>query len=161
MSWILNNGNYPTQDTWESEISVLSEPYPVGVFSTTNDYPLFSSWRPKINVLSEPLPSGLFLTIEGYPEYAGWESKINVPSEPYPVGLFLTDKDYPKYTDWDQIDMGAFVNSEELQIIEIPLTVKFIGEHAFENTKIKSVTISKDCIYSDTSFPENCNINLV
>ena len=53
---------------------------------------------------------------------------------------------------------GAFINSN-LSHVNIPSSVKEIGEFTFYNTKLKTVTISKDCKYYPTSFPEDCKIN--
>ena len=55
-------------------------------------------------------------------------------------------------------EWGAFVNSNLSRVI-IPRSVKEIGEFTFYNTKLKTVTISKDCKYYPTSFPEDCKIN--
>lgn len=56
----------------------------------------------------------------------------------------------------DVDDLGAFANATKLKKVYIPKTVKKIGEFAFRNTKLKSVTIAKDCEYYSTSFPDNC-----
>lgn len=53
---------------------------------------------------------------------------------------------------------GAFANAKNLQHIRIPPTVKNIGKYSFINTQLKSVTIAKDCVYYDTSFPDGCVI---
>ena len=53
---------------------------------------------------------------------------------------------------------GAFISSN-LSRVTIPRSVKEIGEFTFYNTKLKTVTISKDCKYYPTSFPEDCKIN--
>lgn len=54
---------------------------------------------------------------------------------------------------------GAFANCTNLKKIVIPKSVKFIGENAFLNTELLSVQISSECVYSPTSFPDNCKIN--
>lgn len=54
---------------------------------------------------------------------------------------------------------GAFYNAVKLTRVRIPETVKLIGEEAFANTALRSVTIAPDCTYSETSFPPGCEIS--
>lgn len=42
--------------------------------------------------------------------------------------------------------------------VELPSTLKNIGEYAFRNTALSYVKIPKDCIYFDTTFPKDCEI---
>jgi len=53
---------------------------------------------------------------------------------------------------------GAFADCTNLRKIIIPKSVKFIGENSFRNTKLSSVKISSECIYSKGSFPNSCKI---
>ena len=55
--------------------------------------------------------------------------------------------------------LGAFANCRNLNTVVIPETVKSIGEYAFRNTQLTSVTIASDCTYYPTSFPDGCVIN--
>lgn len=55
--------------------------------------------------------------------------------------------------------LGAFANCHNLNTVVIPETVKSIGEYAFRNTALTSVTIASDCFYYPTSFPDGCVIN--
>ncbi len=54
---------------------------------------------------------------------------------------------------------GAFENAVNLQKIIIPESVVKIGGKSFSGTQIKSAKIAKNCGYSATSFPENCEIS--
>ena len=54
---------------------------------------------------------------------------------------------------------GAFANTPNLSKVVIPRTVTYIGREAFKNSQITSVIIPRNCVYFDTSFPENCVIN--
>lgn len=54
---------------------------------------------------------------------------------------------------------GAFANATQLKRISIPKSVKYIGTEAFRNTQLTSVTISSDCTYFPTSFPDGCVVN--
>ena len=54
--------------------------------------------------------------------------------------------------------IGAFENAEKLKKIVIPESVKKIGENSFSGTALESVKIASDCEYSESSFPENCEI---
>lgn len=81
-------------------------------------------------------------------------------SEPYPPFIWYEDSDELTRSNLPSpILMGAFLNCKNLTTVEIPSSVKKIGECAFYNTKIKEVTIASDCEYSDNSFPPDCVIN--
>lgn len=53
---------------------------------------------------------------------------------------------------------GAFKNASHLEKVYIPETVKKIGAESFAGTALKSVKISADCEYSESSFPDECRI---
>ena len=55
--------------------------------------------------------------------------------------------------------LGSFYNSMLLNIV-IPSTVRKIGERAFYNTQLSTVTIPTNCEYSKNSFPIGCKINV-
>ena len=54
---------------------------------------------------------------------------------------------------------SAFRGYENLTKIKIPESVKYIDHYAFWGTGLTEVTIASDCVYQDSSFPENCVIN--
>lgn len=54
---------------------------------------------------------------------------------------------------------GAFANCVNLDTAHIPHSCEEIGEYAFRNTALTSVTISEECVYADTSFPDGCEVN--
>ena len=54
--------------------------------------------------------------------------------------------------------MGAFENASKLVKIVIPESVKKIGNKSFSITSLTTVKIASDCEYSESSFPENCEI---
>lgn len=53
---------------------------------------------------------------------------------------------------------GAFYDCTQLKKVEIPETVKYIGEYAFANTALTTVKIARDCTFFPTSFPPRCII---
>lgn len=53
---------------------------------------------------------------------------------------------------------GAFYNATNLIEVQIPESVKTIGRFAFAKTNLKKVKIASDCVYYDTSFPKDCEI---
>lgn len=73
---------------------------------------------------------------------------------------FYTDgKNYPQMKNVKfSLFFGAFANDTNLTKVVIPKSVRFIGDNAFKNTALSSVKISSDCVYSQESFPESCNI---
>lgn len=53
---------------------------------------------------------------------------------------------------------GAFANCVSLDTAHIPHSCEEIGEYAFRNTALETVTISGECTYSVTSFPDDCTV---
>ena len=54
--------------------------------------------------------------------------------------------------------IGAFCNCVNLENVSIPESVNYIGPYAFYNTKLKKIKIASNCVYYDTSFPRDCEI---
>ena len=103
-----------------------------------------------------PTPIGLWgvidntLTPTGYTKPKGFVNPIPMSMWSVQNGVLTNGAEHPKW--------GAFISSN-LSRVTIPSSVKEIGEFTFYNTKLKTVTISKDCKYYPTSFPEGCKIN--
>lgn len=75
------------------------------------------------------------------------------------TAFYADGKNYPQMKNVRfSLLLGAFANDTSLAKVIIPKSVKFIGENAFRNTALSSVKISSDCVYSQESFPESCNI---
>ena len=74
---------------------------------------------------------------------------------------FYTDgKNYPQMKNVRySLFIGAFANDTSLTKVVIPKSVKLIGDNAFRNTALSSVKISSDCVYSQESFPDGCNVD--
>lgn len=80
-------------------------------------------------------------------------------SYPYPPFWWYVSND--KLTNIDlrsPVLCGAFLNCTQLNKVEIPASVKYIGEYAFYNTALTTVTIARDCTFFPTSFPPRCII---
>ena len=96
----------------------------------------------------------------GYPYQDTLGEQIEFPIEPYPYSIMTQEKnEYPKFNHLNMINTGAFVNATNLRYVRIPQSVKKIGRYAFRNTALASVTISRDCEYYPTSFPDGCVVN--
>ena len=54
---------------------------------------------------------------------------------------------------------GAFKDVISLEQVTIPHTCQRIGPVAFAGTSLRAVTIPADCEYSETSFPEGCEVH--
>ena len=81
-------------------------------------------------------------------------------SEPYPPFMWYVDENRLKRSNLpERINLGAFADCTNLRRVIIPPSVKYIGEYAFANTALTSVTIARDCEFSETSFPPRCIIN--
>ena len=80
-------------------------------------------------------------------------------SAPFPFASWRTSNKSLRVGLMPDLELiGAFANDTSLSKVIIPKSVKFIGENAFRNTALSSVKISSDCVYSQESFPESCNI---
>ena len=121
-----------------------------------NGYPTFSD-APDFESVNYYQNQSMFLTTDGYPIFKG---KPYLESSPIVNTDFYADgKNYLQMKNVRfSLISGAFANSINLKKIVIPQSVKFIGENAFRNTALSSVKISSDCVYSQESFPESCNI---
>ena len=104
-----------------------------------------------------PTPIGLWgvidntLTPTGYTKPKGF---VN----PTPISMWSLQNGVLTNGAAEPPKWGAFISSN-LSRVTIPRSVKEIGEFTFYNTKLKTVTISKDCKYYPTSFPDGCKIN--
>jgi hypothetical protein len=93
---------------------------------------------------------------------------IEIPNRPFrlplPISLWNVDESindgYPSNGFLPEIPtVGAFGNATTLQRSSIPMSVGYIGSEAFKKTSITDVTISQNCTYYNTTFPEDCTIN--
>ena len=98
--------------------------------------------------------------LDSYPSY-GISIDEEVIKEPYPKMIISANskykQGYPSYRVSERM-YGAFQDTPLLTEISIPKSVKRIADWSFYNSAIKEVTISKDCIYGEHTFPENCKI---
>jgi hypothetical protein len=93
---------------------------------------------------------------------AGTENVHNAFEQPYPSIYWYVTTSPNNITHGDFKEpqyMGAFMNAQHLTSVLIPRSVKYIGEFAFTNTQLTSVTIASDCTYFPTSFPDGCVVN--
>ena len=113
------------------------------------------------NYIQPPYPPFWWYVADGKLTHDGLPEPISeIMSEPYPPFWWhVDDGDLILNTIPEPVLMGAFLNCKNLTTVEIPSSVKKIGECAFYNTKIKEVTIASDCEYFDNSFPPDCVIN--
>ena len=99
----------------------------------------------------------MFLTSDGYPFFKNRsypESSPVVNTDFYADGKNYLQMKNVRFS----LISGAFASSVNLKKIVIPQSVKFIGENAFRNTALSSVKIASDCVYSQESFPDGCNV---
>lgn len=81
-------------------------------------------------------------------------------SPPYPPGIWYVENGRLTHSGLPEtLNNGAFADCESLRVAKIPQTVRSVGEQSFMNTALTAVTISRDCEFSDTSFPPRCIIN--
>lgn len=84
----------------------------------------------------------------------------NIMVDPYPPFWWYEENDELQNRFLaEPIYQGAFCDCVNLRKVIIPPSVKYIGEYAFYNTALTTVTIARDCTYYPTSFPDGCVIN--
>ena len=94
-------------------------------------------------------------------------SMIPTLVQPYPPGIWYIESEvgysnafvFKNLLMPTNIKIGAFHNCTSLTNTVIPRSVTSIGEYSFNNTQLTDVTISRDCTYETTSFPEDINIS--
>lgn len=131
-----------------------------------------ATWRIENNIFShDDLLSMIPQLVQPYPPGIWWIEdntfeQILLPTmiprlvQPYPQGLWYVEDNQLKQSGLlDMVYMGAFYNCTNLRTATISPTVKSIGEYAFANTGLTSVTIASDCTYYPTSFPPGCTVN--
>lgn len=128
-----------------------------------DSYPVLENEPPMPEVPSTPLPYKAFrqnaAINNGYPYIKDSYECLNVLKKPYPESVLIQSvNDYPKFPKLKLVNQGACGNATNLNVANIPKSVKNIGEWAFANTSIDKVIISSDCSFYPTSFPSRCNI---
>lgn len=99
---------------------------------------------------------------EGYPSfnYLPDLSDLPVQQPPYPKMVSriidLDNEGYPALSTGQSF--GAYAYTSNLVSIQIPVSVKYISNYAFYDSAISSVKLSRDCIFYEKSFPNNCEI---
>ena len=84
-------------------------------------------------------------------------------TKPYPAALWrveggvLTHALLPGYVPAGE---GAFKYAEGLQRAVFPASLRSVGAESFRYTALTSVTLPAGCTYSDTSFPEGCEVRV-
>lgn len=155
MSWIIQYGNYPLQESWDLTVIFPEEPKPSGLFLTNENYPMFESYKPD-SVPENPKPNGLFITDVNYPMFESWKLS-NMPGTPLPEGVFVTQKDYPKFITWELSTLGAF-NRTPVELVKTSSTLKTVERYSFKDTPLSTVSLPQFCTYYKTSFPEGCDV---
>jgi len=117
--------------------------------------------------LTQPYPKTIWRITNGVltNEYLTGISDLpdNPLTQPYPKTIWRIDKSQNNGKPFNEYipipkPTGAFRNAAKLEKIYIPESVKFIGAETFRFTALKTVKIAADCKYSETSFPEGCEI---
>lgn len=149
------DGKTPSQLSFDTVNYPKSVGIPNYVAETldTDIHPEILSWE-------EPYPTGLWYIDNNELKNSGIPDRLYA-TQPYPFSLWYLDTEMnhlfnsaiPK-----SIPMSSFYGSENLTMIYIPRSVEEIGKIAFQKTGLVEVTISRNCVYEDTSFPENCQI---
>lgn len=130
-AWDVRN-NTLTHDDLPEMVPYMVPPYPPGI------------WYIEDNALTHLLLREMVPTL--------------VP--PYPPGFWYVEDNQLKQDGLlDMVYMGAFYGCTNLRTATISPTVKSIGDYAFANTGLTSVTIASDCTYYPTSFPPGCTVN--
>lgn len=131
--------------------------------SVNSGYPYCNSTPSLASCMAESLPTGIFQSDasanNGYPYY------LNVPmlalpmSAPLPTGIFTAlPTEYPVYRTLELAPQGVCYGCKNLTAISVPPTVRRIKDYAFWDTGLRKVSIPEGCVYSEHSFPMECEI---
>lgn len=128
-------------------------------------YPSYSYISGFSPTQESPYPKSLLTCtdgiLDGYPAFAYYGNFNSAQESPYPRCLMSCENDYLKGYPSFRINFetfGAFKNIPTLKVVVIPKSVTRISDYAFWNTSITEVTINKECIYGEHTFPEGCTI---
>ena len=150
---VLGNGGGIYQDY---SSAIITDEY--GNFMGTNDYIVYEYCKiiyergefhaAEPHLLTEDMPADVpELFAEDYPDILwrvdGYTNEGMIYSPLIP-GMTLS---------------GAFKDVVTLEQVTIPHSCQRIGPVAFAGTSLRAVTIPADCEYSETSFPEGCEVH--
>lgn len=129
----------------------------------SDSYPVLENELSLPEVPSTPMPYKVFRQNsdinDGYPYIQDSYELVNLLQSPFPdFVLIQSANNYPRFPKLKLVNQGACGNATNLNVANIPKSVKNIGEWAFANTSIDKVIISSDCSFYPTSFPSRCNI---
>ena len=161
----LKNDGYPYIPDNADILPLISKPVPYIFMVQDNSYPYVSDLRPPIKVINKPVPCIFMTSSDGdYPSIDALSEPQKI-TDPMPY-MFMgirpsKNNGYPYANPSDPVTWGAFYESYFLNTVNIPISVKKIGEYAFAATDISSVRISSDCEIYQTSFPDNCQVERV
>ena len=142
------------------DFSSIAETYFMKNYDIFESYPSFN--RELIN--SNSIPKCMIFidpdVCDGYPSF-GIQIDDEIITKPYPKMMISSTPEfkngYPSFRMSERM-YGAFADTPLLTEVSIPRTVKRIADWAFYNSAIKEVTISKDCMYGEHTFPKDCKI---
>lgn len=148
--------NFTSMDT-----STTKPYYIMRNYEVNESYPSFGKkFNPSSSKNSKAVMSCYPDVFESYPSF-GVPINERTIEKPYPTSMISIDpkyKDsYPCYKRSERM-YGAFADTPLLTEVFIPKSVKRIADYAFYNSAIKEVTISRDCIYGEHTFPKGCKI---
>lgn len=136
---------------------------------------LVESYRPAWQIENDIFTHGALPTmipelVQPYPPGVWWIENdtfahVLLPTmipylvQPYPPGVWWIENNTFKQSLLpESIISGAFAGCASLIQAVIPRTVESLGSQSFMNTGLLSVTISPNCSYFDTTFPEDCTV---
>lgn len=136
-NWYMNSRDVITADIIPVAID-WQQPYPVGKWYMDDENQL---------------------TASGIPAPLSW-------SKPYPATMWYFDDELDHlFNSMIPLEItippgvvGAFQNCRNLHFVKIPRSVTKIGQSSFEGTALTKVCISRNCVYSPSSFPDGCEV---
>ena len=131
--------------------------------SVNSGYPYCSSTPSLAPCMTEGLPVGIFQSDasnnDGYPYYLNVPTLAPPMSDPLSVGTFTAlPNEYPVYQTLELVPQGICYGCKNLTTISVPPTVRRIKDYAFWDTGLSKVSIPEGCVYSEHSFPTECEI---
>lgn len=158
--WQINNGELVNPNNTKWLDNYMTPPYPNIYWKIKqNNQMEHNNTKWLDNYITTPYPNVYWvIKKDNKLEHNNNSWLKNYISTPYPNIYWIVKNNQMEHNQSFYYNyLGSFYNST-LSRVEIPTTITKIGERAFYNTKINTITLPKNCEYFPNSFPIDCKI---